>query len=300
MATFKSSPLGIPNGKIGDVIFYERNGKLICKQAGVPGPQTELQKANCQAMSVTTQLLKPILNFINIGFGQQVKGIDKNPHNLAVSYHKKHALKGFYPNIQVDFTKVIVSQGELSQITDMKFSQTATGLQFNWDPTLKFKAEEYDDQVMILIYYTARKKAEKYLNAAKRSDGAHFIAMDEEDLDSPLAVYISLKSADGTRISDSMYLGMRNQPLERLASSAEMTAMDEKYEEKRKMNALKSRLTQVTKLYIQQLTEIQKRERIEDKAFIALEADYLTLKSSIRHISETLDPEKDGSKLLDN
>lgn len=300
MATLKRSPFGTPTGKIGDLIFYELYGKPVCRLIGDPGPKSELQKANCEAMAITTKLLKPIFDFIKVGYGQKAKGGNKNPQNLATAYHKKHALKGVYPNIKVDFTKVIVSQGELSQITDVQVSKRATGLQFKWNPKLKFKPEEYDDQVMILIYYTARRKADKYLNAARRSEGRHFITMHQKDLDAPLAVYISLKSANGLKISDSMYLGMLNQPEEDLPLSVEATEIVAKKEEQKKISDLETRFKQLGHLYLQQLIAIEEGKSKEDKAFIALEAEYLTLKASIRRHAEVLSSEKQGPKLLDD
>ncbi|MCX2453010.1 DUF6266 family protein [Pedobacter sp. PLR] len=288
MATLTNTVLGIPRGKIGDFVIYPLNGKTIFRRNGKPGPQNELQMANRQAMSVTMKLLRPMLKFINLGYGLQAKGTDKNPHNLATAYHKKHALKGVYPNIRVDYSKVILSQGDLSKITDMQVQKTATGLQFTWDPKLKYKAEEYDDQVMILIYYTGTKKADQFLNAAKRSEGAHFIEMDEEYLESAMAVYMSLKSADGTSISDSTYLGLLNEK-EIAEIPVEILEMKAKKEEEKVISDLKSRFIEVTNSYIQQLEEIKSGTRTEDKAFIRLEAEFLNLKSKMRRIPKEPD-----------
>ncbi|WP_316841050.1 DUF6266 family protein [Pedobacter gandavensis] len=286
MAIIAQTILGVPNGKIGSLVFYQRKGKTICRKIGDPGPQSPLQLANCQAMAVTTKLLSSMLKFINLGFALQVQGTDKSPHNLATAYHKKHALKGLYPDIQVDYSKVILSQGDLSQISDLKLQKTATGLQFNWDPKLNYKKEEYDDQLMILLYYPIKKKADEFLNAAKRCDGQHFIELYEEELLAPIAVYASLRSADGTGISNSIYLGTLNEqevlptiPLER-----EQEILSEKKlknKGKAKISDLEFRFIHTQSSYLQQLEEIKTGKRIEDKAFEELEADYLMLKSRI-------------------
>lgn len=206
----KHSALGIPHGKIGNLVFYPLNDKLICKEIGKPGPATPLQLINRQKMTVTMKLLSPMLKYIDLGYAAAVKGTDKNAHNLATAYHKKHALIGEYPDIEVDYEKVIVSQGELAVINDVQLSKVEKGLKFTWDASQKTENGEYDDLVMIMVCYTATQKADSYLNAAKRSDGVHFIEMHPEDLAKPMAIYMSLRAADGKRISDSNYLGALN------------------------------------------------------------------------------------------
>ncbi|WP_316819442.1 DUF6266 family protein [Pedobacter gandavensis] len=208
--------LGVPNGKIGDMVFYQRKGKTICKTIGKTAQLSPLQLANCQAMSVTTTLLRHMLKFINLGYGLQAKGTDQHPHNLATAYHKKYALKGVYPNIEVDYAKVMLSQGDLSVITDIKVEKLSTGIQFSWDPKLNYKREEHDDLVMILLYFKNKKRVEEHLNAAKRSDGQVFLLINEEEILLPTAIYIALRSADGTQVSDSKYLGTLNDPEEDL------------------------------------------------------------------------------------
>ncbi|WP_316750467.1 DUF6266 family protein [Pedobacter gandavensis] len=295
MATLTNTPLGTPRGKIDGYVYYNSKGKTIFRRSGKSGPQTPLQKANCQAMAVTMKLLKPMLKYINLGYGYQAKGTDKNPHNLATAYHKKHALKGEYPNIQVDYSKVILSVGDLSKIRDMQLQKVATGLQFTWDPKLNYKPEEYDDLVMIQLYYTCTKKADHFLNAAKRCDGTYFIEMDEEYLQAEIAVYTSVKSADGCRISDSSFLGMINEKAEIPEMTVKALEIKTKKEEKKKakkeLSDLKIKLAVVTTSYIQQLTEINAGTRTEDKAFITLEAEFLTLKCKMQGMPKAVKPD---------
>lgn len=278
--------LGKPNGKIGDLVFYTLNGKSVCRRIGKKGPQSPLQLANCQRMAVTMKLLSPMVKFINFGYGIQAKGTDKNAHNLATAYHKKYALKGVYPNIKVDYSKVIISQGERSQITDVELKIVETGLQFNWDPKNKYKSEEYDDQVMIMVCYPKSKKADQYLNAARRSDGAHFIKMDPDALLEPIAVYMSLKSADGSQISDSMYLGTLNEQEEihEITEEQQQEALAEK-----KIADLSTRFKHISHSYQQQQKEIKTGIRLENKAFRQLEVEYLALKSKLKLVPKDQD-----------
>jgi hypothetical protein len=89
------------------------------------------QLANYQSMAVTMRLLKNMTAFINSSFEIEARGTVKNQHNLATSYNKKQALKGEYPNISVDYSKVVLSYGDLEIAQDLKMVKTDTGIQIS-------------------------------------------------------------------------------------------------------------------------------------------------------------------------
>jgi hypothetical protein len=64
-------------------------------------------------MKVVNEILKPSIHAIRAGFRLAVAGTDRNEYNEAVSYNKKNALQGVYPNISLDYTKVLMSMGTL-------------------------------------------------------------------------------------------------------------------------------------------------------------------------------------------
>lgn len=108
MAILSNSAFGHPNGKIGGMVYYMLKGQAVCRMIGEQGKPSIKQKANYQAMEVTMRLVKPMKEFIRNSFELEARGTVKNPHNLAVSYNKKQALQGEYPNIRVDYSKVVL------------------------------------------------------------------------------------------------------------------------------------------------------------------------------------------------
>ncbi|WP_316843061.1 DUF6266 family protein, partial [Pedobacter gandavensis] len=258
MAIASHGPQGHYSGKVGNLVFYMLNGQPIVRLIGRKGKPTILQKANYQKMEVTMKLLRNMGSFIKLGFGLQAKGTVHNAHNLATSYNKKQALKGEYPNISIDYSKVLLSQGKMPATRDLKITKLEDGLEISWDPTQTDELD-FNDSVMVMIYRPERGGAREYLNIARREEGKCFIPMYEGLLKEQMEPYIAFISADGERVSDSVYLGNLN-------------GSTETHEDKhvqRKYQDVKERFDQVEGSYLSQIKN-NYDQRPKDKAFKVL------------------------------
>ena len=272
MAIFTPGPLGCPKGKMDNIVFYQLKDQIISRSIGkFRGKPTPDQLANRQAMLATMDLLVPMKSFIKQGFEQSTKGTRCNAFNIATSYNKKNALKGEYPNINVDYTKVVLSSGKLPLATDLKLSKTEGGLLLEWNP--EYTRENRDDLVMVALYHSSIKDATMYLNAGKREQGKCFIPIEENKhnlLNAPIEAYLCFKSANGELISDSVYLGNINGA----AKDREEQAQDEQY------TKVKDRFQKVEVAYKEQL-ELLQHKKIKSKLMKHLETEYLALKEKL-------------------
>lgn len=211
MAICKSGVYGRPSGKIGGMVFYMLKGQSVARSIGLPGKPSLLQLANHQAMSVTMKCLKHMVDFINEGFGQQAEGTTKNPFNLATSYNKKQALKGQYPYMSVDYSKLLLSQGTLTAPQETNIKKTENGIEVTWD-SYHDRALKGDDMVMIMIYRSSEtgREATSHLYAAKRSEGKCFIPVSAHHINKPIEAYMFFKANNSKAVSDSVYLGNLN------------------------------------------------------------------------------------------
>ena len=272
MAIASNGPQGHLNGKVGNLVFYMLNGQPVVRLIGRKGKPSKLQLANYQAMAVTTLLLKTMGSFIKLGYGLQAKGTVHNAHNLATSYHKKHALKGEYPNISVDYSKVKLSQGNMPETKDLKIKQVENGLEISWD------AKQYDglngnDSVMVMICFPQTGHDRQYLNVARRSEGKCFISLYGKELTQQIEPYISFISAEGEMVSDSVYLGNLNG----VAETMEEKHLKEKYMQ------VKTRFDQVSSSYLEQMKGNYNMP-LDTKAFKCLEKEYEVLKEKLEHL----------------
>ena len=268
MAKVANSPLGLINGKLHNLVFYMLNGQQVCRTIGDPGKPSRNQLANRQAMSVTMSLVKSIRDFISVSFELEAQGTVKNAHNLATSYIKKHALKGEYPDIAVDYSKVELSHGSLNGATDLKIEKKDTGVAVSWN-----REGQADDMVMILLCHPLRKRSTSLINASRRDAGSCFIELRKDWLEERIEAYICFKSADAKAISNSAYLGNLNGEAQ----------SDKEIAEKRKYNEVKQRFEVVEADYLQQLKD-NWGERPVTKAFRNLAKEYEVLKTKLEHL----------------
>ncbi|SHG35167.1 DUF6266 family protein [Pedobacter caeni] len=269
MAKAANGPLGTLNGKLHNLVFYVLNGQHVCRTIGDPGKPSINQLANRQEMSVTMRLVKSIREFISVSFDLEAQGTVKNAHNLATSYIKKKALKGQYPNLSVDYSKVELSHGTLEGATDLKLEKTDKGVQVSWNTEGR-----YDDMVMILLCHPLRRKATSLINASRRDAGTCFIELHHDGfLDEPIEAYICFRSADGKEISDSAYLGNLNGEAE----------TEERISQKKKYAEVKKRFDIVEADYLQQMKG-NRGNPVDSKAFRTLEKEYQVLKNKLEHL----------------
>lgn len=273
MAKCILGPYGHPSGKIGNLVFYMLNGQPICRLIGKPGKPSIKQMANRQAMSVTMDLLKPMSDFINVSLKLAAEGSIRNPHNLATSYNKKHALTGDYPNIKVDYAKVILSKGNLELAKDFKVTKVENGLNLTWNSSIEENTAD-DDILMVLVSHPTKKRASTYLNAARRADGSCFLPLAKEwMLTEQMEVYVCLKSSNERSISDSTYVGNLNGAPESELEKAE----------KKNYRAVKARFDQLAANYQKKRLDFAEGV-LETKAFRHMEKEYQVLKAKLAQL----------------
>src|SRR5690606_8513485 len=100
---------GLLSGKLGNRVYYVVDGKQLSRRTGrATKPPTEGQTANRYAMKVAMAFVKTIGTFADLGFAREALDRNIHPRNAAVSYIRKKALKGQYPDIDVDYTRLLL------------------------------------------------------------------------------------------------------------------------------------------------------------------------------------------------
>lgn len=271
MALLPYGPYGPLIGKVGKLVSYILNGQVVTRTIGHKRTRhSHKQLANYQAMAVTMDLLGPMTPFINSSFEIEARGTVKNQHNLATSYNKKQALKGEYPNIRVDYSKVVLSYGDLAVAENLKMAKTEAGVQISWD----VNGGRAEDIVMVMVYHPGKGLYRGSINACRRDAGSYFVSVvEKEDLEQQMEVYACFKSADGKKISNSVYLGNFNGE----ADGPEEQEKQEKY------LLVKKRFDQVSAEYFR-LQTLEKGMNTRTKAFRNLEKEYQVLQQKLQHM----------------
>jgi len=195
-------------GKIGDTVTYILNGVVVRRKIGrTKKPATLSQLAARQTTPLSNDFIKPVKEFINIGFKAEGKSVKRSANSMISSYTRLNAIKGTYPNQEIDFTKVRFSQGNMPLTPQTKVILIEDGLQFSWDKTLipgQFRA---DDQVMLVVYFPGQKTAEHTVNGGARSNGIADFPLVRQENPVIIETYISFISADREKVSNTFYTG---------------------------------------------------------------------------------------------
>lgn len=196
-------------GKAGRLISYMLNGQNVTRTIGINNkPKTIAQKNNMMGMKLINDLFYYMEPFIMTSFGPSARGTVYNFQNLSVRYNKPRALKGYYPNLEVDYSKVTLSVGNLPMPVDARVERTDEGFKFSWNPTSHPKWPECDDQVMLLAYPPGYSKEVLYkTRGAIRSEGFDFLPVPANCKDMTMEVYMTFVNDERTDVSNSIYLG---------------------------------------------------------------------------------------------
>ncbi len=130
----------------------------------------------------------------------------------------RNGFKGSYPDIRIDYTKLIVSKGKLPNAPMLSVCSSHPGrLDFGWTDNSGLKGALASDLFFIALFNCATQTWLFCPDAAKRS--ACRIQKDASPVEGKLVqVYAGFVSVDSNRLSTSQYLGevrvMGGQPLE--------------------------------------------------------------------------------------
>jgi len=214
MATLKNGILGGVSGKIGNVVGSSWNGIDYLKTlpSHYTDAKTDVQVSNRSRFLSVIRFLQPITEFIRVGY--KSLALKKTAFNAATSYHYHNAISGEYPDIVIDFTKVIVSRGNLTGAYNAAaISTTAATMQISWADNSTDGSAKADDVAMVVVYHPVLKEAYFTLNAGSRSDLSADLQLPQSFSGGEVHVYLSFMALDALSsqatksVSTSVYVG---------------------------------------------------------------------------------------------
>lgn len=212
MGIMKNGPHGPVYGKVGNLVTYRVLNKDVVRMVGENNKAPSVKQLVCrQQMAVVIQFLKPIVEFINLGFMVESAKADRYAHNMAVSYNKLHALIGEYPELLIDYSKVLVSKGCLPMAVDALVSIVPDGLRFSWATGSWMDFPERRHNAMLMAYFPELGKAAYCLNGAIRDEGTDVLYLSDDLKNAYMETYLSFVAVGSNEVADSVYLrGLNN------------------------------------------------------------------------------------------
>ncbi len=212
MARYEHGINGRFHGKIGPTVGCTWKG--INYMRSLPGPPTKpptkAQIANRAAFAFLKHWLDPIGDLVRVGFN------DYSPtmtgRMAAHSYNYHNALKGEYPDFEIDYSAARFSVGIRPGVINLKteLKKEENTLIVTWDLDPKGKNSQIGDIVMLTAYSPDCKTAWHTIGNAIRSSKRVEMEIPENFINGRIEVMIAFKSLLGSDVSTSQYAGRIN------------------------------------------------------------------------------------------
>jgi hypothetical protein len=157
--------------------------------------------------NLVNQFLKALNFLLKIGF-KKVAGDLMSPYNYALQFILKNAITGEAPDFEIDYSKVLISDGDLSQVKAASAELTEGNVNFRWEGNSENSLGDSTDKAMMLVYNTNNHELSYSTEQATRQAASGIVPLPNGIAGDKLAVYLFFQSAiDPTSVSTSQYLG---------------------------------------------------------------------------------------------
>ena len=209
MGTIKQGILGGFSGKVGTVIGSSWKGISYMRGQAqhVKNPRSAGQVDQRSKFNLALNFLQPNVPYIRIGYKSQAA--KQTEFNAAMSYIVKNAITGASPNYALDYTKVMVSRGGLTQVTDAAASWAAatSKLTVTWTDNSGVGSALATDKAMPFVYNKDKNETIYNTEGATRTTHTMDITVPSDWVGDKVEVYLGMVSEDGALVADSIYLG---------------------------------------------------------------------------------------------
>ncbi|MCL9809975.1 DUF6266 family protein [Flavobacterium sp. HXWNR70] len=167
---------------------------------------TDFQQAQRSKFAMTTEFLGGIQPVIKRYFGSDT-GL-KTRRNQAMSYLMKEALVFNDPNYEWDYTKVLISKGDLLGMNNGQVvAGTGQNLEFSWTDNSGQGEAQATDALVVVAYEPTSKTTVYNLNAGTRNSSSATLALPTFLSGLEVQVWATFASADEKLAATSLYLG---------------------------------------------------------------------------------------------
>lgn len=207
MATINQGILGPFSGKVGTVVgaIWKGIATIRAYNPNVTNPNTPAQLEQRAKFSLMIQFLRPFLSLLRVGFG--FKAIKQTAFNAAMKYNMDNAITGVYPANSIDYSKVLLGEGNLPPaLNPTAVSVVAGTIAFSWDDNSGEGDANPLDKVVLCAYHPILKKAISVLGDATRTAGTQTVTLPEAWSGATVQTYIGFTTPNGDAVSNFEFL----------------------------------------------------------------------------------------------
>lgn len=205
MATTKGGIAGSFSGKVGSVVGYRLRGTDVIR--GLPKLSNKKPSAKQLAHRLRFKLIQEWRSYLTGVFAITFKNhtAERSAQNAAHRFNN-HIVTGEYPNLTIDRSLIVISQGNLPLPQDLSMVREGNMLHFTWNKTTTPGANELDIAT-ILVWYDEESFFQVSFTAGNRHEGQYSFALNYHSKCKTADVYFTMLSNDREKAADSVYMG---------------------------------------------------------------------------------------------
>ena len=205
MARIKEGPLGQVTGTVGNITIGKWKNKTTVRnrRSTSKNPATQGQLEQQAKVAIAGKFLRSLKIVLRVSFRNYSS--DMSGFNEAVRYLLKYGIAGDYPGYSINFSRVLISRGELLNEADPVATAEAGQVTFTWKHVAQQGIAD-NDQAIVVVYCEALNKCVYALNGAPRTAGTITIAAPRFK-GYEVHTWLAFISANGQDVSDSVYTG---------------------------------------------------------------------------------------------
>lgn len=172
MGKFSKGILGGFSGTVGNVVGANWKGidYMRSKANRTNFTPTDAQLGQQLKFSLAMRFVQSISGLVADSF--RSFAVRKTGMNSALSYTITNAIDGIFPNLQVEYSTVLVSRGDLPNVLNPAAAVAATGiLTFTWTDNTGVGIAKSNDKAILVAYCPAKNQSIYSTGPALRSAG---------------------------------------------------------------------------------------------------------------------------------
>lgn len=207
MGSINQGVLGGFSGKVGTVIGFVRNGAAFMRglAIGHTDANTPAQQEQRARFSLVIKFLRPLVALLHIGF--KIDSSTMSGFNAAMAYTMKNAVTGISPAFVIDYTKVLVCQGNLpGALNPIAQSLVAGTIDFTWENNAWDVGSDATDRVVLVAYNTVKQKSVSIIGDATRGVGSERLELPDLFSGDEVHCYIGFTNTNKSTFSNGEFL----------------------------------------------------------------------------------------------
>ena len=207
MGKYIKGILGSFTGQVGTVVGSSWKGIEVMKSLSktIKKPPTARQIAQRARFSFVAAFIKPLSKLFDVSY--IAPGSKMSAVNAAFQYNYDHALGGTYPAFTFDYSKVLISKGNLHPANTPAAAAAGTGIiKFTWGDNSGVALANATDKCIMVVHCAELNRSLYKTGGAARPAGTDAI---DAGIFSGRVVetWLAFITEDGTDVSSSNYTG---------------------------------------------------------------------------------------------